>query len=166
MINSAHLKEQITDPERIPNRPNSIVSKHKAHSLKQWIVSTLEELRKNSPHRKRLAIKTQGKILFLNQEEIHWIEAHGNYVELNTIGGNFISRISISTLETMLDPAEFVRIHRSIIVNLFQIRELKPHAGGECRVVLANGKELTMSRSYRHKLRQITGLSAEIETAE
>lgn len=160
------LNEPIRVDTRIQKRDMSAPNKRKKRSFKHWILYTLEEFRRNSPHRRRLAIKTQGKILFLRQEEVYWVEAHGNYVQLNTNEKSYVSRISISTLETMLDPDEFVRIHRSIIVNLYQIRELKPHAGGEYRIVLSNGVELTMSRSYRHKLRQITGLSAHIETAD
>ena len=159
-------KEPTADSGRLNNKAMSGVSGQKKRSFKRWILYTLEEFRKNPSHRRRLAIKTQGKILFLNQEEIEWIEAHGNYVEIHTRDGNYVSRLSISSLENMLNKSEFIRIHRSIIVNLFQIRELRPHTGGEYHLLLTSGTELTMSRSYRHKLRQITGLSSNLNASD
>jgi DNA-binding LytR/AlgR family response regulator len=162
MNHVSSTKEQAQNPERIHN--GTAVNKQKQRNFKRWILHTLQEFQRNSRQRRRLVIKTQGKILFLNHDEINWIEAQGNYVELHTQSGTYVSRISISSLEAMLDPSEFIRIHRSLIVNLFQIRELKPHTGGEYHIVLSGGTELTMSRTYRHKLRQITGLSANLES--
>jgi two-component system, LytTR family, response regulator len=106
---------------------------------------------------KRLTIRTNGRVVFLNLEEVHWIEAAANYVRLNTGKGSYLFRETISRVSERLNPASFVRIHRSMIVNISQIKELIPVNSGEYVVVLHSGKELSCSRGYRANLRHLIG---------
>jgi two-component system, LytTR family, response regulator len=97
----------------------------------------------------RLVIKTKGRIVFLNVEEIDWVEAAANYVRLNAGGESYLFRETISRTSERLNPNHFIRIHRSVIVNVRRIKELIPVNSGEYIVVLKSGKELSCSRGYR-----------------
>jgi two-component system LytT family response regulator len=101
----------------------------------------------------RLVVRSGGRIFFLKSEEVDWIAAEGNYVRLHVKTESFLLRTTITNLEQQLDPAKFARIHRSQIVNIDRIRELRPWWHGEYHVLLKDGSRLTLSRSYRHRLR-------------
>lgn len=103
----------------------------------------------------RLVIKSAGRISFLNVEEVDWIEAADNYVELHAGREAHLVRDTMNALETKLDPAKFLRIRRSTIINIGRIKELKPLFRGEYVIILKNAKELTSSRRYRHNLRRL-----------
>jgi two-component system LytT family response regulator len=97
----------------------------------------------------RLVIKTKGRIVFLNVDEIDWVEAAANYVRLNAGSESYLFRETISRTSERLNPNHFIRIHRSMIVNVRRIKELIPVNSGEYIVVLKSGKELSCSRGYR-----------------
>lgn len=108
----------------------------------------------------RIAIKSGGRILFLNMSEIRWIESAGNYLRFCTVDQSTHEvRETMNDLEQRLDPARFVRIHRSTIINLEHIKELKAWYTGEYAVVMAGGKELTLSRGYRDQLSRLMSFS-------
>ena len=107
----------------------------------------------------RLAIKVAGRVVILKTGEIDWVEAAGVYVELHAGKKLYLHRTSITELEVQLSPARFVRIHRSTLVNLDRIRELRPATHGEFRAVLTDGTELKVSRGYRHRLEEQLGQS-------
>ncbi|MGH9752672.1 MAG: histidine kinase [Blastocatellia bacterium] len=100
----------------------------------------------------RLVIKSGGRIYFLNVEEVDWIEAADNYVELHVGRESHLLRETISGLAARLDPARFLRIRHSTIVNLERVKELRPLFRGEFLIVLRDGTELTSSRRYRKNL--------------
>jgi len=101
---------------------------------------------------KRLSIKSSGKIIFLELEQIDYIEGAGNYLCVHAGDQEFLTRETMSVCEAKLQSSDFVRIHRSTIVNRSRVRELKPWFTGEYVVILNNGKELTLSRGYRDRL--------------
>jgi two-component system LytT family response regulator len=94
-------------------------------------------------------IKTRGRIVFLNLDEIDWVEASANYVRLNVGKESYLFRETISRISARLNPNRFIRIHRSVIVNAGKIKELIPVNSGEYIVILKSGKELSCSRGYR-----------------
>jgi two-component system, LytTR family, response regulator len=100
----------------------------------------------------RLVIKSGGRIYFLNVEEVDWIEAADNYVELHVGRESHLLRETISGLAARLDPARFLRIRHSTIVNIERVKELRPLFRGEYLIVLRDGTELTSSRRYRKNL--------------
>jgi two-component system LytT family response regulator len=100
----------------------------------------------------RIAIKSVGRVVYVDASEIDWIEAAANYVHVHAGKDVHTMRESISHLAEKLDSARFVRVHRSVIVNVAKIRELQHCNSGEYIVVLRNGKELSCSRSYRSAL--------------
>jgi two-component system LytT family response regulator len=93
----------------------------------------------------------------LKATEIDWIESEGNYVRIHAGKDSHLLREAMTALEGQLDPKKFLRIHRCTIVNLDRIQELQPWFHGEYRVILRGGINLTLSRSYREKLRELLG---------
>ncbi len=100
----------------------------------------------------RLVIKSGGKVTLLRVAEIDWIDAEGDYVRIHVGKAWHLLRETMKNLEARLDPARFVRIHRSTIVNLEKIKELQPFFRGEYVVVLHNATTLKLSRGYRANL--------------
>jgi two-component system LytT family response regulator len=125
--------------------------------LGKRILALLEEQRPKPAYLERVVIKAQGRVFFLKVDEIDWIEAAGNYVSLHVKKESYLLRETISGLAAQLDPARFPRIHRSQIVNLDRVRELRPWSHGEYHVLLHDGQQLTLSRSYREDFQALFG---------
>jgi two-component system LytT family response regulator len=109
----------------------------------------LSELGAGAAQPRRLAIKADGRTVFLPVDDIDYVEAAGNYIRIQAGAESHMIRDRISEMEARLDAAGFVRIHRSTLVNASRIRELHPLFNGDQTVVLQGGKKLTMSRTYR-----------------
>lgn len=107
-----------------------------------------------SPFTRRLAVRSGGRIYFLRTEEIDWIEAADYYVKLHVGAKSHLMRESMSKLERQLDPQQFLRVHRSSIVNLDRVKELHGR-GSDHAVVLHDGTRLKLSRSRRERLNQL-----------
>jgi len=101
----------------------------------------------------RLMVKSGGRIFFVRIDDVAWIEAAGNYVRLHVGKDVHLLRETLTALEKKLDPARFVRIHRSTIVNLERVRELQPVFHGDYVVILHDGVELVVSRGFRDHLK-------------
>lgn len=97
----------------------------------------------------RLSFKDGSKVVMLNADDIDWIDAAGDYMCIHAGGKTHIIRETMKTLQQRLDPSRFQRIHRSAIVNVKKVKELHPHSNGEYFVILENGSELKLSRSYK-----------------
>jgi two-component system, LytTR family, response regulator len=103
-------------------------------------------------------VRGREKTIFLPAESVEWIEAADDYVELHAAGVTHLVRERMSQLEQRLDPAQFVRIHRSTIVNVDQVGELTPLFRGDSIIVLLDGTELRLSRSHRAEFeRRLSG---------
>jgi two-component system LytT family response regulator len=140
----------------------SFVSGRRREELSQRVLSLLDQIQPKQPNNTGapldcLMIKDGGRIRFLRVEEIDWIEAAGVYVQVHTAGKIWLHRISLGELEARLDARRFIRIHRSTIVNLSRIRELRPHSHGDFLVALQDGAELKLSRGYRQKVEASLG---------
>jgi two-component system LytT family response regulator len=97
----------------------------------------------------RIIFKSRGRILFLPVSDIRWIGAEGNYVRLCTGTENHLLRETMAHLEQRLDPRGFLRVHRSFIVNLKYVKEVRRQTNGDSVVILDNGEQVAMGRSYR-----------------
>jgi two-component system, LytTR family, response regulator len=128
------------------------------HNLTGRILDLLEAT-KPGPQQtdRRMIIRTEGRVIFLDTEDVDWIEAEANYVKLNVGKNSYLLREGIGRIAERLDPSRFVRIHRSTIVNVNRIKELQTCASGEHIAILKNGKELACSRSYRPGLQRLIG---------
>jgi len=107
--------------------------------------------------RDRLVIKSSGRIYFIRIQDIDWCEASGNYVRLHIGQQTHLVRGTMSHLESQLDAAQFVRIHRSAIVNVERIQELRSSFNGEYLITLTDKTRLTLSRGYREGLQARLG---------
>ncbi len=100
-------------------------------------------------YEKIINVKDRGQIFRVDVDSIEHIEAAGDYMCIYTGDNSLILRETMKDLERRLDPKNFQRVHRSTIVNLDQVRQVKPHTNGECFLVLESGAEVKVSRSYR-----------------
>ena len=100
-------------------------------------------------YEKLINIKDRGQIFRIDVDSIEHIEAAGDYMCIRTADNSLILRETMKDLERRLDPRVFQRVHRSTIVNLNQVRQVKPHTNGECFLVLDSGAQVKVSRSYR-----------------
>lgn len=147
--------------ERVRQRLLEKRSTHEAERLKEALVEhapeAAEELAEGTtgePHaasrfEKMINIKDQGQIFRVDVDTIERIDAAGDYMCIQTGDNTLILRETMKDLEKRLDPRRFQRVHRSTIVNLDQVRQVKPHTNGECFLVLNSGAQVKVSRSYR-----------------
>ena len=113
-----------------------------------------DDIQKN--HKSRLLVKEPGRIRLIDVEQINFITGAGNYAELHLFDEKVIlHRETLTVLEEQLDPALFIRIHRSSIVRLSSLQELQSNDNGDCTVVLKSGDALTLSRSNKIKLNEL-----------
>ena len=108
-----------------------------------------EETPASNRFEKLINIKDRGQIFRVDVDTIERIDAAGDYMCIYTGDNTLILRETMKDLEKRLDPRRFQRVHRSTIVNLDQVKEVKPHTNGECFLVLGSGAQVKVSRSYR-----------------
>jgi two-component system, LytTR family, response regulator len=155
------------DQERLHHaveRAQSMLSKERDRAITHRILSLLSQVRSVTPSAaqsdQRLVIRANGRVVFLDLDNIEWVEAAANYVRLNVGKESYLFRETISRISERLDANLFVRIHRSTIVNVRKIKELIPVNSGEYVVVLKSGRELSCSRGYRAALQEIVQKSS------
>jgi hypothetical protein len=102
----------------------------------------------------RIAVKTRGRLSYVEVDSIEWIESQGNYLALHVGSRAYLIRETLASFERRLDPDKFVRVHRRTIVAVDRIREIRPLANGDSELILHDGGELRASRSYREALRK------------
>ena len=102
----------------------------------------------------RFLVRKLGKEFLLNASEIEWLQASGNYVNLHVRGRDYPLRATMAGIEGRLDPARFVRVHRSHFINLDYLAEIEPLENGEARLRMRDGATIPCSRRYRNALRE------------
>ncbi|HEV7242151.1 MAG TPA: LytTR family DNA-binding domain-containing protein [Thermoanaerobaculia bacterium] len=112
-----------------------------------------ERVRAKSPSSfvRRFLVRTREKVLLLKSDDLEWIEAADYYVSLHTGGKSYLLRQTMAEIERQLDPAKFVRVHRSAIVNLERVREMHPLFRGDSVLVLTDGTQIRLSRARREE---------------
>jgi len=151
---------------RALERAKSQIAAREIDKLSKRLFALLEEReseRKGSTQEEhyltRLMIKASNRMVLLKVEDIDFIEADGNYAKLHVGRKAHLLREKMHDLEGRLDPAKFVRIHRSVIVNLDRIKEMQPHFNGDYIVVLVDGQQLRLSRTRREHLESRLNIS-------
>jgi len=114
-------------------------------------------LRGVNQDRERLVVRSEGKVVFLRTAEVEWVEADANYIRIHARHRSYDVREKIGNFEHSLPEHQFIRIHRSIIVNLDAVAEVQNCGSGEYIVVLRTGKELPLGRTYRERLAPLIG---------
>jgi two-component system LytT family response regulator len=145
--------------EEITEEPVNAPLRASVHSVAVERGPTIAELRARSeapPVRPiKIAIKTKGKILLIHPGDLLSVEAEGNYVLLRRLTDSYLLRESISTMAEKLQAYGFIRIHRSVLVNVSAVEEIHPGTTGEYILRIAGGREYMVSRTYKSNLRSL-----------
>ncbi|ART93838.1 LytTR family two component transcriptional regulator [Zymomonas mobilis] len=145
--------------ERVRGRLKTRRAADEAKRLKEVLAEVAPDAAENlseinssptaSRYEKIINIKDRGQIFRVDVDTIERIDAAGDYMCINTGDNTLILRETMKDLERRLDPRRFQRVHRSTIVNLDLVRQVRPHTNGECFLILQSGAEVKVSRSYR-----------------
>ena len=120
------------------------------------VLRQLEVIAKRQPP--RIALKAKGSVLFLDLSSILVVQAEGNYVLLRNQSQSYLVRESLSSMAEKLQPYGFIRIHRSVIVNVSVVEEIQPSPTGEYKLRVKGGKEYFVTRKYKHNLKDLAQL--------
>ncbi|MCB0719150.1 MAG: response regulator transcription factor [Bacteroidetes bacterium] len=121
-------------------------------SLQHQVRALLDMNRREKAKPRRIAVPNNGKTTFVELGDVRAVRAAGNYVEIHTVGRPLLLRSTLTAIEEQLADNEFVRIHRSTIVNRERIAEMIRKRSGGCQLILDSGLELSVSRSYADKV--------------
>jgi two-component system LytT family response regulator len=130
-------------------RARDHIASKQAGSIPKGLLELLGQTKPALEYLVRIPIKESERVFFVKTDQIDYMESAGNYVVLHTAKENHVLRETLTALEEKLDPKKFVRISRSMLVNVERIKELQPLFKGEHIVVLQNGKQLPMTRGLR-----------------
>ncbi|RKH64051.1 DNA-binding response regulator [Corallococcus aberystwythensis] len=146
----------------VPQRFVQVLDRAKEHVRRERIqqlvlrlaglVKALPEPSRPPRYLDRLVIREVGRVTFLPVDNVDWMAAEDNYVQVHVGGRSHLLRQPLRELESRLDPERFVRIHRSTLVNLQRVQELRPLLHGEYQVILHDRTMLKLSRGYRERL--------------
>lgn len=103
----------------------------------------------------RFVVRAASKLFFVRAADVDWISGEGNYARLHTGARTHLVRETLKSVEARLSPRQFVRVHRSAIINVDRVAELQPHTHGEYRLTLKDGSKLTSSRAHSANLRSL-----------
>jgi two-component system LytT family response regulator len=137
------------------DRARSRVRGDGARGLGDRLEALLAEVAQRRQEPRRLPIRKDGRIFLVRPEDIDWLEADGNHVRVHIGKESHLIRETLSGLESRLPEREFLRIHRSTLVNIARIREIQPWFQGDYVLLLHDGTRLTSGRSYRDRVRSL-----------
>lgn len=150
-INSRRLRDSL-------GRAKKQIAQKKNVGLSGQLTDLLQELKASGritgprEYLERVAVKVKERVIFLKTDEIDWAESEDNYVRLHRKKEAYLVRGTLSNLASKLDPAKFVRIRRSTVVNVGHIKELRPLFNSEYIIVMEDGTQLQSSRRFRKNL--------------
>ena len=157
--NNQHEYAREATPDRRFYEPADLSSQTVTRVEAASLIRVLRQLELVAKRRAaRIAFKTKGRILFLNLAEIVAVQAEGNYVSLRHRPNPYLLRESLSSMAEKLKPYGFIRIHRSVVVNISAVEEIQPLATGEYRLRVKGGKEYLVTRTYKDNLRALAQL--------
>ena len=158
----AHALDYLLKPfaderfEEVLEHVREQIDKDRARELTERLLAFRTTL--NNTYADKLPVKSQNRIYFVSVDMIEWVQSAGVYSEIHTKDAEHLARIPLSELEGRLDPSAFMRIHRSTIVRVDAIQELRPETHGDSTVVLHGTQTLRMSRSSRARCQARLGL--------
>jgi len=120
-------------------------------------LAVLQDRPASGPRLERFLVRERGRLRLVSVDDVDWIGAAGNYVELHVGDHTHLVRGTLNELEIRLPGQRFARVHRSTIVNLDRVRELQPWSHGDLLLVLEGGTELRLSRRYRDRIQGVFG---------
>ncbi|HEX8265675.1 MAG TPA: LytTR family DNA-binding domain-containing protein [Pyrinomonadaceae bacterium] len=134
------------------NRARRQINQKNKQAVTERFADLFDYLKHNRNYLERLIVNAKDRLITLPVDEIDWIKTYGNYLKIYTGSKSYLLRETMNNFSVRLDPQKFVRIHRATLVNLDRIKEFQPMFGGQYTVVLRDGTELTLSRSYRQEV--------------
>ena len=144
-------------PERVEEavrRVRELVKGRSLEDFRESIGKIVEKIRRDRSYPEWVLLKADGKNVFVKVRDIDWIESSRNNVRIHVGTNIYLLHETTSAIASRLDPKKFLRIHRSAIVNIERIRELHPWFNGDYAVILRDGTQLTLSASYRDRLKE------------
>ena len=133
-------------------KAKDIILSHKSNRVGDRLDALINDQQTENKYLSRLLIKAKGRIYFVRTEEVAYIQAAGNYVLIHSSETEHLLRESLHIMEKRLDPEKFVRIHRSTIVNVDHIQEIRPSASGDYSISMQGGPKLSLTRKYKDRL--------------
>ena len=140
--------------EEAVRRVREILKGRSLEDFRESIGKIIEKIRRDRTYPEWVLLKADGKNVFVKVRDIDWIESSRNNVRIHVGQAIYLLHETTSAIAQRLDPRKFLRIHRSSIVNIERIKELHPWFNGDYAVILRDGTQLTLSASYRDRLRE------------
>jgi two-component system LytT family response regulator len=140
-------------------RARAEIDRSSSRDLDATLRSLLENIQRERTYPEWLLIKKDDRSVFVPIAEIDWVESSRNNVRLHVGKEVYVHHETTSGIEARLDPKKFLRIHRSTIVNIEKIRELHPWFNGDYAVTMKDGTKLTLSSTYRERLKEFRRLA-------
>jgi two-component system, LytTR family, response regulator len=140
--------------EEAVRRVRELVKGKSLEDFRESIARIVEKIRRDRSYPEWVLLKGEGKNVFVKVKDIDWIESSRNNVRIHVGQNLYMLHETTTTIAARLDPKRFLRIHRSAIVNIERIKELHPWFNGDYAVILRDGTQLTLSASYRDRLRE------------
>ena len=144
-------KERVGEAVR---RVRELVKGRSIEDFRESIGRIVEKIRRDRSYPEWVLLKAEGKNVFVKVRDIDWIESSRNNVRIHVGTTLYLLHETTSAIASRLDPKKFLRIHRSAIVNIERIKELHPWFNGDYAVILRDGTQLTLSSSYRDRLKE------------
>ena len=140
--------------EEAVRRVRELVKGKSLEDFRESIAKIVEKIRRDRSYPEWVLLKAEGKNVFVKVRDIDWIESSRNNVRIHVGPTLYLLHETTTAIASRLDPKRFLRIHRSAIVNIERIKELHPWFNGDYAVILRDGTQLTLSASYRDRLRE------------
>ncbi len=140
--------------EEAVRRVRELVKGRSLEDFRESVAKIVEKIRRDRSYPEWVLLKAEGKNVFVKVKDIDWIESSRNNVRIHVGPTIYLLHETTSAIASRLDPKKFLRIHRSAIVNIERIKELHPWFNGDYAVVLRDGTQLTLSSSYRDRLKE------------
>jgi two-component system, LytTR family, response regulator len=140
---------------RAMERVDARLGKVQSSTVEPAIRAILDGLRVDHAYPERFLVRGPTHLYFVRAQDVEWADAQGNYVRLHVAGRGHFVRETMKTFEGKLPPDRFIRVHRSIIVNIDHIQRLEPHGHGEYVITLRDGARVTSSRTHGERLQAL-----------
>jgi two-component system LytT family response regulator len=163
-INEARFKQTLQRVRNLIEQRNAVAQRERLMALLANMQGAAaldtrslrpEEMERAREYAEILPIRDDTDTVRVHVASIDWIDAAGDYMCVHAEGRTYVLRETMKSLEAILDPKIFQRVHRSTIVNIKRVRRLRPHTNGEYFLTLEDGQEIKLSRSYRDRVDQL-----------
>lgn len=154
-LNAADYLLKPFSKERFIKTIDKVKQNLSSTGLNEKVLGLISDLQKKEKFLSRFIVKSSQTFTFVPVDEVNYIEAEGNYIKIKTQNGSHLVRDTITRTCARLNPADFVRVHRSLIVNVNKIKQMQTHFNGEYIIVLKDNTKLRTGRNYKEAVEKI-----------